>query len=61
MLWLGAACGFGFAIAVAFAIVSFLDHRYVTRLEYRATLEAIRAELDRIGKYVRTNGGEGVD
>lgn len=50
--WAAAAAGFAAAVAIAFIIVSFLDARYLTRLEYKATLERIDRELTRIANVI---------
>ena len=57
LAWAGA--GFAAAILAALAIITSLDQRYITRLEYRATMDSINKELKRIGHdHGRTGGGD---
>lgn len=49
---LGAVIGFAGCMGIAFAVIAFLDSRFVTRLEYAATLKRIDDELKRIGDVV---------
>ena len=49
-LWVAAVLGFGTAMGMAFAVIAFLDHRYITRLEYAATLARIDENLKRLGR-----------